>query len=114
MIPPTIHHQLARLRRRERVLDLAWGGARWLALTIVLLLLAGLVDWAIDREQDTPEAVRRFLSYFQVVVAAVAGLLFVLWPLRHRLADSVLALRVEEAQPRFRHRLISAVQLNQP
>lgn len=114
MIPPTIKQQLARLRGRERWLDLVWGGARLLALAVALLLVAGLIDWAIDRERDTPELVRRCLSYFQVAVAVVAAIGFVLWPLGKRLADSTLALRVEDKHPQFRHRLISAVQLNQP
>lgn len=113
MIPPTIQHQLARLRGRERWLDLAWGFARLLALAVVLLLVAGLIDWAIDRERDTPEEIRRFLSYLQVVVA-VAACLFLLWPLRKRLSDSALALRVEDRHPQLQHRLISAVELNQP
>ncbi len=93
MIPATIRQQLARLRGRERLLDLTWGCARWLALAVGLLVLAGLIDWAIDREQDTPEEVRQVLSYGQLAVAAVAAFVFLLRPLRKRLSDRVLALR---------------------
>jgi hypothetical protein len=114
MIPTVIHRQLARLRRRERLLDLAWGAARLLALAVTLLILAGAADWLIDREQDTPEDVRLVLSYFQIGALAAAAFFFLLWPLRKSRPDSALALCVEEKHPRLRHRLISAVQLNQP
>ncbi len=114
MIPATLRHQLARLRSRERLLDLAWGVARWLALSVGLLLLASLLDWAIDREMDTPVLLRDFLSYGQVAVA-VAGLCWlVLRPLGRRRSDATLALRVEQKYPRLHDRLISAVQLNAP
>src|SRR5207237_747742 len=91
-----------------------WGSARWLALVILLLVVAGLIDWAVDRERDTPEGLRLFLSYFQIAAAAIAAFWFLLWPLRNRRSDSALALRVEEKYPRFHHRLITAVQLNRP
>ena len=114
MIPTSIKHNLSNLRLRERLLDAFWGAARWLALVIVLLLLAALTDWLIDRERDTPIELRRALSYGQLVVAIAAGLFLMLWPLRKRLSDSKLALRVEDCHPRLQHRLITAVQLNQP
>jgi hypothetical protein len=112
MIPTTIKFKLMRLRLRERLLDLAWGFARLVALVIVLLFLACLLDWTIDREQDTPETLRRFLLYLQISVAVGAGLVFLVWPLRKRLTDTSLALRVEDKYPSLENRLISAVQLN--
>src|SRR5438105_1908869 len=112
MIPPSIQRQLARLRRRERFLDLMWGGARWSALTVALLLLAGFIDWTIDRQRDTPEALRGFLRYFQLGLVGVAAVWFLLWPLGKKLANSALALRVEDRFPQLHQRLISAVELN--
>src|SRR5262249_20154036 len=53
MIPRTIRVNLNRLRRRERLLALAWGAACWLAIVLISLLAACLVDWLIDREIDT-------------------------------------------------------------
>ncbi len=114
MIPSNIHHQLARLRLRERLLDLVWGGARLLTLVVVFLLLACLIDWLVDREVDTPQWLRLFLSIAQIGAAVVALFWFILWPLTKKLSDSTLALRVENKNPRLYHRLISAVQLNRP
>ncbi len=114
MIPRSIKHNLAGLRRRERLLLLSWGAARWLALVLALLLVCGLVDWLIDRERDTPWNVRYTLFGIQVAVAVVTGFVLVLWPQVRRLRDDDLALFVEEKVPTFRHRLISAVQLNRP
>src|SRR5437868_1148142 len=111
MIPAMLRQQLARLRRRERFLDLIWGSARWLAVVVGLLLMAGLIDWTIDRERDTPEAVRRSLSYCQLGVAAATAFWFLVWPLRKKLVNAALALRVEDRFPELHHRLISAVEL---
>src|SRR5271165_2839725 len=110
MIPSTLRKKLSLLRFRERCLELFWGASRFMALTLGLLIVACAVDWAIDRERDTPVELRRFLSYFQVAVAVAAGIWFLVWPLRNRLTDAALALRVEERMPQFKHRLISAVQ----
>lgn len=114
MVPRLLKHKLAQLRGRERLLQLTWGGARWLALVLAVLFLACLIDYLVDRGGDTPMALRRLLFYSQLLVAAVAGFFLILWPLRKRLHDDNLALRVEEQNPQFEHRLISAVQLNKP
>ena len=114
MVPASIRHNLASLRRRERLLTLVWGAACWLAIVLVLLAVCGFVDWLIDRQRDTPMGVRVGMFGVKAVVAALAGLLFVLWPQIRRLPDALLALWVEEKVPQFEHRLISAVQLNQP
>lgn len=112
MIPRSITRKLAGLRGRERLLQLAWGIARWLAVMLVLLLCAGAIDWLIDREQDTPWPVRYALFFTQLIVALVAAAWFLIRPLCRRLRDDALALRVEERYPALRHRLITAVQLN--
>jgi hypothetical protein len=114
MVPASIRSNLAGLRRRERLLTFVWGAACWFAIVLVLLLLCCLVDWLIDRQRDTPMGVRLGMFIVQVVIAGLAGLLFVLWPQIRRLPDALLALWVEEKIPQFEHRLISAVQLNQP
>lgn len=114
MIPASITRQLCRLRRRERIFDLIWGGARWLTVVIALFLIAAFIDWAVDREQDTPKALRNFLSYLQIAVAGGAFFWFVLVPLARRRPDADLALCVEDKHAALHHRLISAVQLNRP
>src|SRR5262249_13434798 len=108
MVPAAIRRQLGRLWARERMLDLAWGAARLVTLVTLLLFGCGLIDWFIDREQDTPEALRRLLSYLQIGAAGMAIYWFLLRPWRKRLTWSALALRVEDKYPQLQHRLISA------
>jgi hypothetical protein len=115
MVPRSILKQIGKLRRREVVLRFAWGGARWLAIVGALLALACLIDWIVDRDQDTPWALRIGLLLIQIAVAMAAAGWFLVRPLlRSRLDDTHLALLVEDRHPQFEHRLISAVQLNQP
>jgi hypothetical protein len=114
MIPRSIKRNLAGLRRRERFIRLAWGAGRWLALAVVLLFICALTDYLIDRERDTPWAVRYGLAGLQAAVALVAGLALVLWPQLRRMGDPHLALLVEEQHPQLGHRLITAVELNRP
>ena len=114
MIPRTIRSNLASLRRRERLIRLFWGGCRWLALVVALLAVCALVDYAIDRDRDTPWSVRYALFGAQAIVAAIGALGFVLWPQLRRLRDPELALWVEAHACRLNHRLITAVELNQP
>ena len=106
MIPRTIRSNLASLRRRERLVRLVWGGCRWLALTVALLAVCVLVDYAIDRDRDTPWSVRYALFGVQAVTAAVGALGFVLWPQLRRLRDPELALWAEAHASRLHHRLI--------
>src|SRR5437016_3689217 len=114
MIPRTIHKQLASLRGRERLLQFAWGVARWLAIVLLLLLVAGFVDWLIDRDRDTPWSVRLALFIGQVGIALLVAVWLLVGPFGKRLKDADLALEVEDRHPALGHRLISAVQLNQP
>jgi hypothetical protein len=114
MIPRSIKQNLAGLRRRERLLLFAWGLARWLGLVVALLLICAAADWLIDRDRDTPWSIRYGLFALQLVVAVGAGFVFLLLPQLRRLRDDDLALFVEDKVPSFRHRLISAVQLNRP
>src|SRR5262245_55507948 len=114
MIPSSIKRALSSLRRRERMLTFVWGAARWLAIVMLLLLVCGFVDWLIDRERDTPFFIRVMMLCMQLVVAAVAARFLVFWPQLRWLSDPKLALWVEAKKPKFKHRLISAVQFNQP
>src|SRR5947209_16211040 len=114
MVPHSIQHNLDALRRRERLLTLVWGVACWLAIVLLLLLLCGLLDWLIDRQRDTPWNVRLGMFFVQVVVAGAAALWFLAWPQWRRLPSAMLALWVEDKYPYLQHRLISAVQLNEP
>jgi hypothetical protein len=114
MVPRIILRKLRRLRRREALLRLTWGLARLLTLAFVLLACACLTDWLIDRYQETPWEIRLLLLGMQVVAAALALAYFLGVPLSRRPGYAELALRVEEKVPSLGHRLISAVQLNQP
>jgi len=114
VVPATLSRKLSQLRRRETLLRLIWGAARWFALVLGLLLLACLIDWSLDRDEDTPWAVRVALTAVQAVVMLAAAWRFLIKPLLRRPNDSDLALWVEDQNPRLGHRLISAVQLNQP
>ncbi len=113
MVPRTIKRGLARLRRRERGLRLAWGAARWLALALAALALCCLTDWVIDRFTDTPWPLRAFMLTAQAGLWGASAFLLVLLPICRRLSDSRLALWVEDREPRLEHRLVSTVQFHQ-
>jgi hypothetical protein len=112
MIPTIILHQLARLRRRERLLAFAWGLAQWLTLIVLVLLLACSIDWLVDRRQETPWLLRGALLVGQAMLWGAAAAFFIVAPQLRNLSNNRLALWVESRLPDFDHRLISAVQLN--
>lgn len=114
MVPTTLLQPLARLRRRERLLALVWGAARWLAVVAGFLAVACLTDWLCDRWDDTPWSVRLGLFVGQLVIALTAAGWFVVRPLVRRLSDDRLAVWVEDTYPQLGQRLISALQLNRP
>src|SRR4051794_36490859 len=114
MIPHGIIRRLRQLRRRERFVRLVWGVARLAAVAALVLLGACLVDWLVDRFQDTPHSVRVLLLVLTSLTALAGSLCWVFIPVLKRMPIDDLALRVEEKHPTFRDRLISAVQLNRP
>ncbi len=101
------------LRQRERLLSAIWGAARLVAVMLIGLIVACAVDWWIDRRHDTPMGVRILLTAIQLIVASISAAWF-LTPAIRRRDDDDLALFVEDKLPTFKHRLISAVQLNRP
>jgi hypothetical protein len=115
MVPRSIIDQLGQLRRREVLLRVVWGTARCLAVIFVALLIACLIDYAVDRDQDTPWGLRLGLSLVHSFVFGFVVAFFLIRPLvGGKLGDNELALQVEDKHPELQHRLISAVQLNQP
>src|SRR5690348_10333858 len=106
MVPPTILRQLNRLRGRERLLRLAWGAARWLAVVVAALFVACLADWWIDRGRDTPYTLRVGMLLAQVALAAALLVVWVLAPVVRRRSDDDLALLVESKMPDLHHQLI--------
>src|SRR5436305_6571673 len=116
--------QLRSWQRREWFYRAAWGLARWFALVVVVLAVACLADWRLDKYVDVPFraepgmstvdlaafALRVVLAALQVGIAAGAAYLL-LFRLR---TPSVVALagKAEESIPEFDHRLVTALQLN--
>jgi hypothetical protein len=112
MASATILNKLAQVRHRERLVRFLWGVARVLAVTLALLAVCCFADWLIDRWYDTP---RWLLTSFLVVQCGVLGsltLVLIALPVFKPLSNSTVAQWVEQAFPEFRHRLITAVELN--
>src|SRR5262245_62524581 len=108
MVPRTITSGLASLRWRERLLQLAWGGALIVGALVAWLLVGGLIDWLIDRDMETPWALRIAMAVMGLLVLATIATIALVLPMLRRLPDDALALRVEQAHRRLHERLISA------
>ncbi len=104
--------QLRRWRLRERLVQLAWGGSRWLAVVLVVLGIACFADWLYDRYEDVPLALRLLATTGQIVLAFLLAYYLVVrsWVKAPALDD--LAFRAEKAIAEFGHRLVTALQLN--
>jgi hypothetical protein len=113
-VPSILLEKLAALRVRERQLRLLWGAARVLAVALAVLLVCCLIDWVVDLWDDTPWGLRAAMLVGQLVVAFLLGCILVIGPQLRRFRDRKLALMVEEQCPQLQHRLISALELNQP
>jgi hypothetical protein len=84
-----------------------------MVLVIVLLSLACAIDYFIDRQQETPWSVRVLLFLLQLAAIMALSFFWVIHPLLRRPSESELALWVESRMPDLRHRLVTAVQLNE-
>jgi hypothetical protein len=106
--------QLRRWRLRERLVQLAWGGSRWLGVVLVVLAIACFADWLYDRYYDVPLALRLLATGGQIVLAFLLAYYLVVrsWVKAPALDD--LAYRAEKAISEFGHRLVTALQLNRP
>jgi hypothetical protein len=98
----------------EAGVRLVWGLSRWLAVVLSVLALACLADWIYDRYADVPRWLRVGGFAFQLLLAGLAALLFVVRPLRRVPGYDDLATRAERAIPELGHRLVTALQLNRP
>src|SRR5262245_60095066 len=128
--------ELSRWRFRERLVRLAWGGARWLAVVGTVLAFACLADWLVDRYSgskgwreffrqswvfsnldpmgigETPVWFRVLMSLAQLVLAGVLAYHLLIRPWRQTPPVDDLATQAEKAFPAFDHRLVTAIQLN--
>jgi hypothetical protein len=111
LMPTKSLAKLYALRGRERMIHVAWGLTRWLALALTLFTAAAFVDWGVDHYVDTPLWVRAPLMLIQLVVLSVAGLFWIVFPLTRGPSLIRLARRVEKRIPEFDHRLITSIQL---
>ena len=50
--------KLGRLRGYERLFHVAWGIVRWATLAAVLVAIATYIDWRVDKDRETPFALR--------------------------------------------------------
>lgn len=114
MVPQIIVERLARVRKRELAVRLAWGAARGLAIAFAALFGACLIDWLVDLRWETPGGLRLFMLIAQVGLWIGTAAAFIGGPLRRQGADRDVALWVEEKVPALGHRLITAVELNRP
>jgi hypothetical protein len=104
--------QLNRWRTVEQVLRLGWGAARFLAAVVAVVFVCCLVDWLVDRDRETPFALRVGL-----LVVSISAAVFFAWRFLVRLnTPSVihLASTAEASIPEFDHRIVTALQLNHP
>lgn len=104
--------QLRAWRLRERLVRIAWGGARWVAVVAVVLAVACFADWLYDRRADVPFALRFLATAGQLVLAIGLAYLLLVRPWRNTPPLDELAFQAEKAIPEFDHRLVTALQLN--
>jgi len=130
--------QLHQWRFREQLIRLAWGGARTLAVVLVVLGAACALDWLIDRYSgsrtwrdvlssswvlagvnplgigETPYWFRVLVTLAQLGLAGGLVYYLILRPWRQTPPIDDLATVAEQAFPEFDHRLVTAIQLNRP
>ncbi|HEX4123380.1 MAG TPA: DUF4175 family protein [Tepidisphaeraceae bacterium] len=109
-IHPLLDRKLQGLQARQKSADAASGSAILVLLFLGLIFLGAMIDWFVD----LPRAVRMALLAIDLCVLAFFAWREVIAPLVQGPSDDELALRVEDAKPIFRSRLISSVQLMRP
>jgi hypothetical protein len=104
--------QLRSWQRREWLYSACVAVAALILLVVVGVTFACLIDYWADSEQDTPFWLRVLLVVVQVIVYLAAVVLAV----RLVRAPSLVTLagRAETVHREFDHRLVTALQLNQP
>jgi hypothetical protein len=134
----SVIRQLQAWRFRERLIRVAWGGARWFAIVGSVLALACLIDWLIDHYSgsqgwrtffrkswvfsnldpmgvgETPVWLRCLMSLAQLALAVTLAYYFLVRPWVRTPPVDDLATEAEKAFPAFDHRLVTAIQLNRP
>lgn len=111
MVFQKLNQKIAHLRRVEIWSRFVWGFLRLLAVIMIVLICASMIDYIIDRYVDTPWGVRLFLFAGQIVLAIVLLNQWIIEPLRCGLSNDDLALKVEQHYPQLAHRLITVLQL---
>ncbi len=110
-MPHPLQQQMASVRRRAQLLLLVHGIARVLATVVAIVLLAGLVDYAVH---FSDRGLRIMLTLSVVGVAAWATWRYLFQALTTRFSDTGIALRVQRRFPQLGDRLASAIEfLNQ-
>ena len=107
---PSLVRALSARRNRDRRYRFAWGVARAIAVSAALLAVCCAIDYAIDRNRETPPKLRAAMTALQLLVAGICLVRFV-FKLNVPSLDQ-LAAQAEALVPTFGHRLVTALQLN--
>jgi hypothetical protein len=134
----SVIRQLHAWRFRERLIRVAWGGARWFAILGSVLAFACLADWLVDRYSgsqgwrnffrkswvfsnldplgigETPIWFRFLMTLAQLALGGTLAYYFLVRPWVRTPPVDDLATQAEKAYPAFDHRLVTAIQLNRP
>lgn len=111
-VPRQLFERLRHLAWHEGLVRLGWGLARWAALLVALVMVYAAIDWCIDIWYDTPVSLCWVLRCIMVVLAGAGFYRWIIAPLRTGLQPEQLVFWVEQQNPAFGHRLISALQLH--
>lgn len=105
--------RLQAVRRKERLVTWVAGLSRLCLWLLLLLVLYFVVDIWIIRSLELTESyvIRTGLTLVVLALMAWRVIGFLALPLKVPLDDDLMALRVENAHPELRHRLISTLQL---
>lgn len=107
MSPDLLSDRLASMRRRLRRFVLVHGLSLLCVTVLGLSLVAALLDWSW-RIDDS--GIRLILALAVITAASCVAWKYLYLPLRTRLSDVDLAMRIEDRYPGFRDSLASTVQ----